>query len=265
MIIRIEVVLPAPLGPSRPKITPRGTRKERPSTARKRPNDLVTSWSSIVWSMGYLYLRLGRKGVYNRRLRWLGNLALGPVARLRLAPGTPRCASAPATRVAVNSPRAGASPAPTLRSLVASRAKDPARSILVSRQWFCRSRRAESPRGQRRTSARRGSGGAARDQADGRGPLAEPSAGGGPPFLRAVVMKGGRPVRSRASRSDGTGGEGGIRTLETLSGLPVFETGLINHSSTSPRRGRNGSRGSEARESGTSDGQEPPLTLPRRA
>jgi hypothetical protein len=30
------------------------------------------------------------------------------------------------------------------------------------------------------------------------------------------------------------GGEGGIRTLETLSGLPVFETGLINHSSTSP-------------------------------
>jgi hypothetical protein len=30
------------------------------------------------------------------------------------------------------------------------------------------------------------------------------------------------------------GGEGGIRTLGTLSGSPVFETGLINHSSTSP-------------------------------
>ena len=37
------------------------------------------------------------------------------------------------------------------------------------------------------------------------------------------------------------GGEGGIRTLETLSGLPVFETGLINHSSTSP-----GDRGAES-------------------
>ncbi len=31
------------------------------------------------------------------------------------------------------------------------------------------------------------------------------------------------------------GGEGGIRTHVTLSGKPVFETGLINRSSTSPR------------------------------
>jgi hypothetical protein len=32
-----------------------------------------------------------------------------------------------------------------------------------------------------------------------------------------------------------TGGEGGIRTPDTLSGMPVFKTGAINHSATSPR------------------------------
>ena len=32
----------------------------------------------------------------------------------------------------------------------------------------------------------------------------------------------------------GTGGEGGIRTPDTLSGMPVFKTGAINHSATSP-------------------------------
>jgi hypothetical protein len=31
-----------------------------------------------------------------------------------------------------------------------------------------------------------------------------------------------------------TGGEGGIRTPDTLSGMPVFKTGAINHSATSP-------------------------------
>src|SRR5262245_4060816 len=30
------------------------------------------------------------------------------------------------------------------------------------------------------------------------------------------------------------GGEGGIRTHDTLARIPVFETGLFNHSSTSP-------------------------------
>jgi hypothetical protein len=30
------------------------------------------------------------------------------------------------------------------------------------------------------------------------------------------------------------GGEGGIRTPGTLSGTPVFKTGAINHSATSP-------------------------------
>jgi hypothetical protein len=33
-----------------------------------------------------------------------------------------------------------------------------------------------------------------------------------------------------------SGGEGGIRTPDTLSGMPVFKTGAINHSATSPRR-----------------------------
>src|SRR5260221_12709703 len=31
-----------------------------------------------------------------------------------------------------------------------------------------------------------------------------------------------------------SGGEGGIRTHDTLSGMPVFKTGAINHSATSP-------------------------------
>ena len=30
------------------------------------------------------------------------------------------------------------------------------------------------------------------------------------------------------------GGEGGIRTPDTLSGMPVFKTGAINHSANSP-------------------------------
>ena len=34
--------------------------------------------------------------------------------------------------------------------------------------------------------------------------------------------------------SDCNGGEGGIRTPDTLSGMPVFKTGAINHSATSP-------------------------------
>jgi hypothetical protein len=33
---------------------------------------------------------------------------------------------------------------------------------------------------------------------------------------------------------DEYGGEGGIRTPDTLSGMPVFKTGAINHSATSP-------------------------------
>ena len=32
----------------------------------------------------------------------------------------------------------------------------------------------------------------------------------------------------------GNGGEGGIRTPDTLPGMPVFKTGAINRSATSP-------------------------------
>ncbi len=38
-----------------------------------------------------------------------------------------------------------------------------------------------------------------------------------------------------AKKNSGDGGEGGIRTLGTVTRTPVFETGLFNHSSTSPR------------------------------
>ncbi len=31
-----------------------------------------------------------------------------------------------------------------------------------------------------------------------------------------------------------SGGEGGIRTLETLASLPLFESGAFDHSATSP-------------------------------
>ena len=34
---------------------------------------------------------------------------------------------------------------------------------------------------------------------------------------------------------DCTGGESGIRTRDTLTDIPVFETGAFNHSATSPR------------------------------
>jgi hypothetical protein len=38
-------------------------------------------------------------------------------------------------------------------------------------------------------------------------------------------------------KEEHSGGEGGIRTPDTLSGMPVFKTGAINHSATSPREG----------------------------
>src|SRR5258706_13818123 len=59
-----------------------------------------------------------------------------------------------------------------------------------------------------------------------------------------VLSIGVRPSYGLAAREfPFSGGEGGIRTPEALSGLPVFETGLINHSSTSPvRKARHPSR-----------------------
>ena len=37
-----------------------------------------------------------------------------------------------------------------------------------------------------------------------------------------------------SAEHEANGGEGGIRTPDTLSGMPVFKTGAINHSATSP-------------------------------
>src|SRR5260221_1924240 len=46
-------------------------------------------------------------------------------------------------------------------------------------------------------------------------------------------LRGYIPNAEGAAKSNG--GEGGIRTPDTLSGMPVFKTGAINHSATSPR------------------------------
>ena len=42
-MMRMQVVLPAPLAPSRPKIRPGSTEKLIPSSARTGPNDLLTN------------------------------------------------------------------------------------------------------------------------------------------------------------------------------------------------------------------------------
>src|SRR5512144_520250 len=47
IVIRIVVVLPAPLGPRRPNIEPFGTFSDRSSTALKRPKLFATCSSSI--------------------------------------------------------------------------------------------------------------------------------------------------------------------------------------------------------------------------
>jgi hypothetical protein len=39
---------------------------------------------------------------------------------------------------------------------------------------------------------------------------------------------------SAAFQRPNNGGEGGIRTLDTLSSIPVFKTGAFNRSATSP-------------------------------
>ena len=52
----------------------------------------------------------------------------------------------------------------------------------------------------------------------------------------------GRPVQNTASDAGGVpgrklwSGEGGIRTLGDVAATPVFETGPIGHSGTSPNR-----------------------------
>ena len=42
-----------------------------------------------------------------------------------------------------------------------------------------------------------------------------------------------REIKSQ-DEDEMSGGEGGIRTPDTFSGMPVFKTGAINHSATSP-------------------------------
>ena len=43
------------------------------------------------------------------------------------------------------------------------------------------------------------------------------------------------PLSNRVGHPGRSGGEGGIRTHGTRKGTPVFETGPIDHSGTSPR------------------------------
>src|SRR5690348_1354843 len=61
--------------------------------------------------------------------------------------------------------------------------------------------------------------------------------------LPVDVQRSFRLIAEERCRSDSyrmnttdenSGGEGGIRTPDTLSGMPVFKTGAINHSATSP-------------------------------
>ena len=58
-------------------------------------------------------------------------------------------------------------------------------------------------------------------------------------MIRNVVLAGDHTHQKRNGHSKNcdrlySGGEGGIRTHETLAGLPVFKTGTFNHSVTSP-------------------------------
>src|SRR5580704_5010428 len=54
-------------------------------------------------------------------------------------------------------------------------------------------------------------------------------------FLLLPLRRNLRQSRTVSSRNQRSGGEGGIRTPDTLSGMPVFKTGAINRSATSPQ------------------------------
>jgi hypothetical protein len=58
-------------------------------------------------------------------------------------------------------------------------------------------------------------------------------------ILAGTVSQNSIQVLVLQREKSGHGGEGGIRTLDTLARIPVFETGLFNHSSTSPDGGSN--------------------------
>ena len=52
--MRTVVVLPAPLGPSRPKISPSATLKDRSCTAVTRPKSLRSLSTTIMWLSRFL-------------------------------------------------------------------------------------------------------------------------------------------------------------------------------------------------------------------
>ncbi len=56
MIMRIDVVLPAPLGPMKPYNAPRGMVRSRCSTAFSEPKVFVTPLSSIAALLGCMLL-----------------------------------------------------------------------------------------------------------------------------------------------------------------------------------------------------------------
>ena len=62
VIMRIVVVLPAPLGPSSPSTEPAGTLRLRRSTARVRPNVLTRAVASTARSMAFIRDSFGGKG-----------------------------------------------------------------------------------------------------------------------------------------------------------------------------------------------------------
>src|SRR4051812_12342472 len=65
--MRISVDLPAPLGPSRPKISPSSTAKLIPLTAVKSPNFLTMFWTSIAFIPSR---RVRKPALLGALLRW---------------------------------------------------------------------------------------------------------------------------------------------------------------------------------------------------
>jgi len=58
---RIVVVLPAPLGPKKPKISPFSTLKEMLSTAVNLPKVLVKLWTSMLFFIEILLSLIGAR------------------------------------------------------------------------------------------------------------------------------------------------------------------------------------------------------------
>src|SRR5437660_591368 len=61
VIMRMSVDLPAPLGPSNPKISPSATSKETPSTAVKFPKRFTMFLTEMAWASAMSPLYLGRR------------------------------------------------------------------------------------------------------------------------------------------------------------------------------------------------------------